>query len=203
DRQSGLDWKRRPPREVYEEMRATMPSVAGISWTRLERESAVGYPCPDESAPPQAVLFEHSFPTTDGRARFVPAHFARADELPDADYPLVLITGRTLEHWHTGAMTRRAAVLDALQPQAYAAFHPEDLAGAALVDGQTVRLQTRRGSVTARAVADAAMARGQVFMPFCYAEAAANLLTNDALDPFGKIPEFKFCALRVSAAETA
>ena len=123
--------------------------------------------------------------------------------MPDANFPFVLITGRVLEHWHTGAMTRRSAVLDALEPEAHVDMHPQDLAALNCVAGDFVVLETRRGKVSARARADAGLARGTLFMPFCYAEAAANLLTNPALDPFGKIPEFKYCAARAGAAETS
>ncbi|MCO5099200.1 MAG: formate dehydrogenase subunit alpha, partial [Rhodocyclaceae bacterium] len=119
-----------------------------------------------------------------------------------ADFPFVLITGRVLEHWHTGAMTRRSAVLDALEPEAHVDMHPEDLAAMNCQAGDFVELETRRGKVSAKARVDAGLARGTLFMPFCYVEAAANLLTNPALDPFGKIPEFKYCAARVSGTET-
>ena len=200
-RRLGLDWNYAGPREVFEEMRRAMPSIAGISWERLEREGAVTYPCRDESDPGQPVIFTERFPTADGRGRFVPAQFRPAAELPDADYPFVLITGRVLEHWHTGAMTRRSEVLDALEPAAHIDVHPDDLATQGGRAGDFVTLETRRGKVRARARADAGLTRGTLFMPFCYVEAAANLLTNPALDPFGKIPEFKYCAARLAVAE--
>ncbi len=200
-RRLGLGWNYAGPREVFEEMRRAMPSIAGISWERLEREGAVTYPCRDESDPGQPVIFTERFPTADGRGRFVPAQFRPAAELPDADYPFVLITGRVLEHWHTGAMTRRSEVLDALEPAAHIDVHPDDLAALGGRAGDFVTLETRRGKVSARARADAGLARGTLFMPFCYVEAAANLLTNPALDPFGKIPEFKYCAARLAVAE--
>jgi formate dehydrogenase major subunit len=196
-RRLGLDWNYAGPQAVFEEMRRAMPSIAGISWERLEREDAVTYPCRDESDPGQPVIFTERFPTASGRGRFVPAQFRPAAELPDADYPFVLITGRVLEHWHTGAMTRRSAVLDALEPAAHIDAHPDDLAVLGWKTGEFVTLETRRGKVAARARADAGLARGTLFMPFCYAEAAANLLTNPVLDPFGKIPEFKYCAARL------
>jgi formate dehydrogenase major subunit len=196
-RRLGLDWNYAGPKEVFEEMRCAMPSIAGISWERLERESAVTYPCRDESDPGQPVIFTERFPTADGRGKFVPAQFRPAAELPDADYPFVLITGRVLEHWHTGAMTRRSEVLDALEPAAHIDAHPDDLAALGCQPGEFITLETRRGKVSARARADAGLARGTLFMPFCYFEAAANLLTNPVLDPFGKIPEFKYCAARL------
>jgi formate dehydrogenase major subunit len=199
-RRLGLDWRYAGPQEVFEEMRRAMPSIAGISWERLAREDAVTYPCKDAADPGQPVIFTERFPTASGRGRFVPAQFRPAAELPDADYPFVLITGRVLEHWHTGAMTRRSAALDALEPEAHIDAHPDDLAALGWQAGGFVTLETRRGKVSARARADAGLARGTLFMPFCYAEAAANLLTNPVLDPFGKIPEFKYCAARLSCS---
>ena len=198
----GLDWDYDGPGAVFEEMRRTMPSIAGISWDRLQREDCVTYPCVDEVDPGHPVIFTDRFPTASGRARLMPVAFRPADETPDADYPWVLITGRQLEHWHTGSMTRRTAVLDALEPTPYVNVHPDDLEQLKVGAGGTavarVRLQTRRGELVAAARPDAGLARGTVFMPFCYTEAAANLLTNPALDPDGKIPEFKYCAVRVT-----
>ncbi|MBE7420907.1 MAG: formate dehydrogenase subunit alpha [Zoogloeaceae bacterium] len=199
-RRLGLDWNYAGPQAVFEEMRAAMPSIAGISWERLVREGAVTYPCKDEADPGHPVIFTERFPTASGRGRFVPAQFRPAAELPDAEFPFVLITGRVLEHWHTGAMTRRSAALDALEPEAHVDAHPDDLAALGCAAGEFVTLETRRGKVSAKARADAGLARGTLFMPFCYVEAAANLLTNPALDPFGKIPEFKYCAARISCS---
>jgi formate dehydrogenase major subunit len=192
-----LDWHYSHPREVFAEMRQAMPSIAGISWERLEQAGAVTYPCEDEADPGQPVIFTERFPTPSGRASFTPAPFTNADELPDQEYPWVLITGRQLEHWHTGAMTRRAEVLDQIEPMPVASLHPLELARMKVDPGSPVQLQSRRGVVTAYARADEGMLPGQVFLPFCYHEAAANLLTNEALDPAAKIPEFKFCAIRV------
>ncbi|MBA4257334.1 MAG: formate dehydrogenase subunit alpha, partial [Polaromonas sp.] len=147
----------------------------------------------------QPVVFTQGFPTANGRAQLVPTAHIAADEVPDADFPLVLITGRQLEHWHTGSMTRRAGVLDALEPGPTVSMNATELARWGLVAGESVRLGSRRGSVTLTARQDDGTPDGTVFMPFAYAEAAANLLTNAALDPFGKIPEFKYCAVRVEA----
>jgi len=122
-----------------------------------------------------------------------------AAERPDSDYPFVLITGRQLEHWHTGSMTRRARVLDTIEPTPVASINPEDLAKLGVDPGNAITVASRRGSITLSARADEGTPRGAVFIPFCYYEAAANLLTNPVLDPFGKIPEFKYCAVRVSA----
>ena len=195
----GLDWHYDHPSQVFEEMRRTMPSIAGITWDRLEREHAVTYPCETEGDPGQRVVFTEDFPTADGRGRFVPAAIIPAAERPDRDYPFVLITGRQLEHWHTGSMTRRARVLDTIEPSPVASINPDDLAQLGVDPGNAITVASRRGSITLSARADQGTPRGAVFIPFCYYEAAANLLTNPVLDPFGKIPEFKYCAVRVSA----
>ena len=194
----GCGWNYGHVSEVFDEMRHTMPSIGGITWERLEREHAVTYPCVNEGDPGTSVVFDHDFPREGGRARFVPADIIPADERPDAQYPLVLITGRQLEHWHTGSMTRRAAVLDALEPDPTALLHPLDLAALGAKPGDVVTIASRRGAVTLYARADDGTPRGAVFVPFCYYEAAINKLTNAALDPFAKIPEFKYCAVQVT-----
>ncbi|MES9991350.1 MAG: formate dehydrogenase subunit alpha [Candidatus Thiodiazotropha sp.] len=199
-RRLGLDWHYSHPREVFDEMRKGMPSIAGITWERLEQTGAVTYPCEHEEDPGEPVIFTDQFPTASGKAKLIPAPFTNADELPDQEYPWVLITGRQLEHWHTGAMTRRAAILDSIEPVPVASLHPDGLAEMNLEPGGLIQLHSRRGTVTAHARADEGVSPGQVFLPFCYHEAAANLLTNEALDPAAKIPEFKFCAVRVTAA---
>jgi formate dehydrogenase major subunit len=197
-RRMGLPWSYDGPREVFAEMAALMPSFRNITWERLEREGAVTYPVDGPDVPGNEIIFSTGFPTESGRGRIVPADLRPPDELPDEDYPMVLSTGRILEHWHTGSMTRRAGVLDDLEPESFAAFSPKDLLRLGLVPGETVRLETRRGSLNVKVRVDRDVPANMVFMPFCYAEAAANLLTNPALDPFGKIPEFKFCAVRVT-----
>jgi formate dehydrogenase major subunit len=201
-RRLGLDWKYEHPRDVFEEMRKAMPSIAGITWERLERESSVTYPCENEGDPGQPVVFTDRFPTPSGKARLVPASLVPADEQPDNEYPYVLITGRQLEHWHTGSMTRRTQVLDAIEPGPVGSLHPADLAELGVAPGGAITVASRRGSVSLYARADDGTPRRTVFLPFCFHEAAANLLTNPVLDPFGKIPEFKFCAVRVSAGGT-
>ncbi len=185
---------------VHEEMRQLMPSMRGITWERLEREGAVTYPCHDVYDPGEPIVFRSAFPTPDGRGRLVPVVPSTAAEPVDPDYPLVLITGRELEHWHTGAMTRRATVLDALAPEPTASLHPRELERAGATAGGQVTVETRRGSITLFAREDPRMPEGAVFVPFCFVEAAANRLTHSALDPFGKIPEFKYCAARVRLA---
>ena len=188
---------------VYEEMRQAMHAViGGISWERLQRESCVTYPCLSEDDPGQPIVFTDRFPTATGRVTLVPADIIPAAERPDANYPLVLITGRQLEHWHTGSMTRRAQVLDAIEPIAMASMHPDDMLQLGLAPGDVVTVQSRRGEVAIHVRRDDGTPRGAVFVPFAYYEAAANMMTHAALDPFGKIPEFKYCAVRVMAGGT-
>jgi formate dehydrogenase major subunit len=196
-RRMGLDWSYRGPSDVYAEMAQLMPSLDNISWERLLGEGAVTYPCDAPDAPGRAVVFGDAFPTENGRARFVPASIVPPDEAPDDEYPMILTTGRQLEHWHTGALSRRAAVLDQLEPQAVACLCPADLRRIGALPGDPIRVTTRRGEIELAARADTAVPSGVIFIPFCYAEAAANVLTNPALDPAGKIPEFKLCAARV------
>ncbi len=197
-RRFGLRWDYRHPREVFAEMKRGMRSLDHISWERLEREGSVTYPCPSDDAPGADVVCSDGFPTRNGRARFSPTRPLPPDEPVDDDYPVVLTTGRQLEHWHTGAMTRRTRVLDDLEPEAVAMLAPGELDRLGLLPGEALTITTRRGRITLRARVDPRMPEGMVFVPFCYAEAAANLLTNPALDPFGKIPEFKYAACRLS-----
>jgi len=197
-RRVGVDWYYSHPSEVFNEMRTCMDSIAGITWDRLERESSVTYPCVKEGDPGDPVVFIENFPTASGRAKFVPADLISAAERPDAEYPMVLITGRQLEHWHTGAMTRRASALDSIEPEPVASVHPLDLETLGVPPGDTITIESRRGRISLYARADDGMPRGTVFVPFCYYEAAANMLTNPVLDPFGKIPEFKYCAVKIT-----
>jgi formate dehydrogenase major subunit len=197
-RRIGLDWKYRGPQDIFEEVRLATPSMGGITWERLERESSATYPLEHEGDPGQPIVFVEDFPRPGGRGLFAPAQYTHADEMPDREYPFIFTTGRQLEHWHTGAMTRRASVLDALEPEAVVSAHPDDLATLGIEPGGAITLESRRGKITAYARADRGVQAGTFFMPFVYNEAAANLLTNDAIDPFGKIPEFKFCAVRPS-----
>jgi formate dehydrogenase major subunit len=199
----GLGWTYTHPREVFAEMARAMPSLKNITWERLERESSVTYPCEAPDEPGRDIVFGNGFPTANGRARFVPAQLISPAEEPDADYPLVLTTGRQLEHWHTGSMTRRASVLDDLEPEAVAYVSARDLERLGLRSGDAMRVTTRRGSIQLKARVDGAIPPGMIFIPFAYAEAAANVLTNPQLDPFGKIPEFKYCAARAEPAYAA
>ena len=183
---------------VYEEMRQAMAgAIAGISWSRLLAQSSVTYPCLSESDPGQPIVFQERFPTSSGRVRLVPAGLVPANEQPDADYPWVLITGRQLEHWHTGSMTRRTRVLDALEPQATVSMNGRAMARLGVQAGDCVEVRSRRGLVRLQVRRDDGTPDHTVFIPFAYREAAANLLTNAALDPFGKIPELKYCAVQI------
>ena len=195
----GLDWDYTHPSQVFTEMTRSMKSLANITWDRLADESAVTYPSLTPQDPGQPIVFGDGFPRANGRAKFTPANLIAPDELPDAEYPMIMTTGRQLEHWHTGSMTRRASVLDAVEPEANCSLHPATLQRLGILPGGAVRLQTRRGEITMMARADRAVAEDMVFVPFAYVEAAANMLTNPALDPYGKIPEFKFAAVRVMA----
>jgi formate dehydrogenase major subunit len=197
-RRVGVDWYYAHPRDVFNEMRLCMDSIAGITWERLESESSVTYPCAKEGDPGDPVVFIDEFPTESGKARFVAADLIYAAERPDAEYPMVLITGRQLEHWHTGSMTRRASALDSIEPEPVASVHPLDLAALNVEPGGTLTIESRRGAISLYARADDGTPRGVVFVPFCFYEAAANMLTNPVLDPFGKIPEFKYCAVKLT-----
>lgn len=195
----GVAWHFTDPAQVYAEMAGLMPSLDHITWARLERQGAVTYPVLGPDAAGQAVVFGDHFPRAGGRAHFAPVTPLPPDEVPDAAFPMILTTGRQLEHWHTGTMTRRSRVLDGIEPEANCSLHPDTLARLGVGSGGSVRLITRRGAVVLMARADRAVAQDMVFVPFAYVEAAANLLTNPALDPYGKIPEFKFAAVRVEA----
>ena len=195
----GLGWTYTHPSEIFAEMAVNMRSLNNITWDRLKTE-AVTYPSLSPTDPGQAVVFGDGFPRPDGRAKFTPASVIAPDEVPDAEFPMIMTTGRQLEHWHTGSMTRRAKVLDAVEPEANASLHPKTLRAMGVEPGEMIQLTTRRGSITIMARADRAVSEDMVFVPFAYVEAAANILTNPAIDPYGKIPEFKFAAVRVEKA---
>ena len=196
----GLDWRYAGPAEVYAEMAAAMPSLANITWDRLERENSVTTPCHAPDQPGEEILFADGFHMPGGRARLVPAGPSDPEEATDAEFPLVLTTGRQLEHWHTGAMTRHASVLAALRPSPEVTASPETLRRAGLGDGDRARITTRRGAVECAARADPSLPDGLLFLPFAYREAAANVLTDARLDPVGRIPGFKFSAARIERA---
>ena len=197
----GLDWSYDSPADIFAEMKRNMRSLDNITWDRLEKENAVTYPSLSESDPGQPIVFGDGFPRPEGRAKFTPASVIAPDDVPNADYPMILTTGRQLEHWHTGSMTRRASVLDGLEPEANCSLHPSTLRKLGVMPGGHVRLTTKRGTIEIMAREDRAVSPDMVFLPFAYVEAAANILTNPAVDPYGKIPEFKFSAVRVEAAQ--
>ncbi|MFQ5857625.1 MAG: formate dehydrogenase subunit alpha [Anaerolineae bacterium] len=202
-RRIGLDWNYSGPSDVFIEMALVMPSLNHITWDRLARESAVTYPCDAPGQPGKEIVFGDGFPTANGRGKFMPASIISPDEQPDQEFPMILTTGRQLEHWHTGAITRRVSVLDEIEPEAVASLCSKDLSRLGISPGEPIRVTTRRGIIELKSRVDSAIPEGCIFIPFCYAEAAANVLTNPALDPFGKIPEFKFCAARVEKASSA
>jgi formate dehydrogenase major subunit len=197
----GLNWDYASPADVFAEMKLNMNSLNNITWHRLENENAVTYPSLSPTDPGQPIVFGDGFPRAEGRARFTPASVIAPDETPDAEYPMILTTGRQLEHWHTGSMTRRSKVLDAVEPEANCSLHPSTLRKLNVEPGGHVTLTTRRGTITLMARADRAVAPDMVFVPFAFVEAAANILTNPAIDPYGKIPEFKFAAVKVEKAD--
>jgi formate dehydrogenase major subunit len=178
-------------------MRSVMPSITGVAWSRLEADEPMIYPVADEQDMGERVMFSQHFPMPGDKARLVPAQVSSANELPDAQYPMALMTGRQLEHWHTGSMTRRATVLDAIEPEAVVTVHAADLRAIGAQPGDTIRLHTRRGSIHATARIDASLQPGQLFMAFCYTEAAANLLTSPVLEPHAKMAGLKVCPVRI------
>jgi formate dehydrogenase major subunit len=193
----GLPMEYSSPREVFDEMVALSPAYANLDYDNL---GGVGklYPNPDpEHSDGTVVLFDQGFATEDGKAHLVPAEWMPAKELPDDEYPFVLNTGRLLEHWHTGSMTRRSFALDSIQPSPLVYIGHEDAARLGVRDGDVVRVSSRRGSIELPAQLTHRETPGSCFIPFHFREAAANLLTIDEIDPFGKIPEFKFCAVRI------
>ena len=193
----GLEMSYESPREIFEELVSVMSHYAGLSYDNLG-ETGKLYPNADpENSDGTVVLFEDRFGTDDGKAHLVPAEWLPAKELPSNEYPFVLNTGRLLEHWHTGSMTRRSFALDAIQPEAHVFLNPGDAAEMSIAEGDFVRVTSRRGSIDLRARLSHRDTPGTCFVPFHFREAAANLLTIDEVDPVGKIPEFKFCAVRI------
>jgi len=183
------------PAQIMDEIAAVTPSYGGISYPRLE-ESSLQWPCPDRFHPGTSILHRQS--CTRGKGHFSPVDYRPARELPDAAYPLLLNTGRTGTHWHTGTMTRRSHLLDREEPSAFVEIHPEDALQHAIHDRQQVSVESRRGRVEVMATVTDRVPPGQVFMPFHFVEGAANALTNNALDPESGIPEFKVCAVRIA-----
>ncbi len=199
----GLDWNYRGPEEVFNEMRRCMPSIENISWERLQRENVVTYPCSGDDDPGQEIVFTDGFATEDGRGLFVPASITPDNEPPDDEYPMILCTVRNLEHWHTGSMTRRSKVLDALEPEAVAMLCKDDMVRLGLKPGDYARISTRRGSIDIKIRYDYRTPAGVINVPFCWTEAAGNMLTSTRLDPVGKIPSAKYCGAQVEKIEVS
>ncbi len=192
----GYPMKYESVEEVFAEFAGCSPSYSTLTYENLG-EFGKWYPCPDPAnSEGEQIVFGDTFPS--GRGKFVPAHLGEPDELPNDDFPFILNTGRLLEHWHTGVMTRRSEALAAIAPEGFVEIHPKDAEQWKIADGEFVRVASRRGEIVLRArLADRTLP-GSVFIPMHFREAAANVLTNPAVDPVGKIPEFKFCAVRVS-----
>ena len=193
------------PDAVFAEFRRAssggMADYAGITASRIQRENGVFWPCPDESHPGSPRLFLQRFAHEDGRARFSAVQRRASAEEPDARYPLYLTTGRVLTHYQTGAQTRRVPELLDAEPDAFVEIHPDTAASAGIAQGAQARLSTRRGTATFRARLTRDIRRDTLFVPFHWGGASsANLLTNDAIDPVSKIPEFKICAVRLEPA---
>ena len=197
-RRVGLESDYQSVSDVFDEFTSLTSNYQGLTHQLLGDTGRL-WPCADpETDDGTQILFGDGFPTENGRGRFVPCAYLPADELPDDEFPFVLNTGRVLEHWHTGSMTRRSKPLNALQPEPFVAMHPDDLQTVGAREGQRLRVTSRRGSIELKARADRGLQRGSIFIPFHFREAAVNVLTNDALDPHGKIPEYKVCAVKVT-----
>ena len=197
-RRRGLSMDYATVADVFQEFASLTQNYQTLSHDNLG-ETGKLWPCPDPAADDGTpILFAEAFPTASGRGAFVPCHYQPAEELPDREFPFVLNTGRVLEHRHTGSMTRRSAALSQLEPAAFAAIHPSDLEVLGITSGDQVRVSSRRGEIELAARADRTIEPGSVFIPFHFREAAAHVLPNDALDPYGKIPEFKFCAVQIA-----
>lgn len=190
-------WSYGRPEEIWEEMRRVTPDFWGITYERLEREGGVHWPCPALDHPGTPYLFAEDFPS--GRGKFWAVEYGTASELPDDDYPFILSTGRVLYHWHGGTMTRVSA-LDAIWPECTVELHPHDAARLGLETGAWVDVASRRGTITARLLVTGRSPEGTVFIPFHFAEAAANVLTDNRLDARAKIPDYKVCGVRIGRA---
>jgi predicted molibdopterin-dependent oxidoreductase YjgC len=196
---SNVNWTYPDPSAIWDEMRQVTPDFGGISYERLEREGGVHWPCPTPDHPGTPYLFADDFPR--GRGKFWPVEYGTASELPDADYPFLLSTGRVLYHWHGGTMTRVSS-LDAAWPECTVEMHSRDAARLGLASSDWVDVASRRGTITARLLVTDRSPKGMVFIPFHFAEAAANVLTDNRLDPRAKIPDYKVCTVRVTTATT-
>ncbi len=195
----GLSTDYSQPKDIYLEMQAAMSSLTNIDWDRLDAEHSVTYPCP---APDQAgfdIVFADGFPTADKRGKFVPADVLPPNDPLDEKYSFILTTGRLLEHWHTGAISRRSELLNTLEPEAFVQMNQTDCVQLNIQPGDTGQVTSRRGSIQIKVRIDDKVQPGLVFIPFAFVESSANLLTSEDLDPSGKIPEFKYSAVSITA----
>lgn len=183
--------------EVFDEIACATPSYGGMNYERLEDPSALQWPCSDRDHPGTPILHTERFSTFDGLGAFTAVHWQPPAELPDAEFPFILTTGRSIWQWHTGTMTRRSKTLDAEVKWGWAEIHIRDARKLGIEDGEMVRLSSRRGNIEIEARVTADIKEGQLFVPFHFKECAANILTNSALDPVAKIPEYKACAVKV------
>jgi formate dehydrogenase alpha subunit len=188
----GFDYSN--PSDIMEEIRNLAPSYGGISYQRLE-QGGLQWPCPSDDHPGTPILHMSSF--VRGKGKFIPLKYVPPGESPDKEYPLILTTGRSLYHFHTGTMTRKVAGLNILEPEGVVEISPKDASQLGIVQGDKVKISSRRGEITAKAKVTGALPSGLVFMTFHFAESAANILTNSKLDPISKIPEFKVSAVKV------
>lgn len=194
------EWSYAHPAEIWDEIRGVTPEFFGITYARLEREGGVHWPCPALDHPGSPYLFSDDFPR--GKALFISAAYSQTSEPTDAEFPFTLNTGRVLYHWHGGTMTR-ASALNEIWPECTVEMHPHDAARLGLATGDWVEVSSRRGAITARLMVTGRSPEGVLFIPFHFAEAAANTLTDPRLDKRAKIPDFKVCAVRVAKAAHA
>jgi predicted molibdopterin-dependent oxidoreductase YjgC len=192
---SGFDFA--SPSDVMDEIASVTPIYGGVTYERLEEEGSLQWPVPTADHPGTPFLHKGRF--SRGLGHFHAIRFIEAQELPDAEYPFILTTGRMMFHFHTGSMTRRTEKLEQEAPEAYVEIHPKDAAHIGLNGSHRVRVASRRGEIELGVRVTRAIRPGVVFIPFHFAEAAANALTNSALDPVAKIPEYKVCAVKVEA----
>ncbi|MCK9579136.1 MAG: formate dehydrogenase subunit alpha [Methanoregula sp.] len=183
--------------EIFTEIAKVTPSYAGMDYARLEKPEALHWPCPTKEHPGTPILHKEKFSHPDGLGIFTPIEWKPPAEVPDAEYPLLLTTGRCIWHWHTGSMTRRSVDLEREEPTGWVEIHPEDAKELGIQDKEMVRAVSRRGEITIGARITKTIKKGVVFMPFHFVECAANILTHNALDPVAKIPEFKACACKL------
>ena len=196
-RRMGLSWNYKSPRDIFIEMKLVMPSLNNISWERLERDGYVTYPASSEDKPGEDIIFMDGFPTSNNLAKIIPVKIIQPNDEINKDFPFVLSTGRMLEHWHTGTMTRRSVVLDKIEPYPIIFINSKDVKKYLLDLNKEVIIETRRGKIEIKLRCDDNLLPGMIFLPFCFTEAAANILTKSDLDPIGKIPELKFSAAKI------